>query len=41
VSVIAKPTAFDLSVCAQPNPSIERTVSSGLRPIPTAAHVKR
>jgi len=24
-----------------PNPSIERTVSSGLRPLPTAAHVKR
>jgi len=24
-----------------PNPSIERTVSSGLRPPPTAAHVKR
>jgi len=23
------------------NPSIERTVSSGLRPLPTAAHVKR
>ena len=26
---------------ARPNPSIERTVSSGLRPLPTAAHVKR
>ena len=26
---------------AAPNPSIERTVSSGLRPPPTAAHVKR
>jgi len=25
---------------ARPNPSIERTVSSGLRPLPTAAHVK-
>ena len=25
----------------RPNPSIERTVSSGLRPLPTAAHVKR
>jgi hypothetical protein len=24
-----------------PNPSIERTVSSGLRPLTTAAHVKR
>jgi hypothetical protein len=24
-----------------PKPSIERTVSSGLRPLPTAAHVKR
>jgi hypothetical protein len=24
-----------------PNPSMERTVSSGLRPLPTAAHVKR
>jgi GNAT superfamily N-acetyltransferase len=26
---------------AQPNPSIERTSSSGLRPLPAAAHVKR
>jgi hypothetical protein len=24
-----------------PNPSIERTASSGLRPLPPAAHVKR
>jgi hypothetical protein len=24
-----------------PNPSIERTCSSGLRPLPHAAHVKR
>ena len=24
-----------------PNPSIERTVTSGLRPLVTAAHVKR
>jgi hypothetical protein len=26
---------------AAPNPSIERTSSSGLRPLPAAAHVKR
>jgi len=25
----------------RPNPSIERTVTSGLRPLVTAAHVKR
>jgi len=29
------------SMCQVPNPSIERTVTSGLRPLVTAAHVKR
>lgn len=30
-----------LSVRQKPNPSIERTVCSGLRPLQTAAHVER
>jgi len=30
-----------LFIAAGPNPSIERTVTSGLRPLVTAAHVKR
>jgi hypothetical protein len=44
---IALPFVFIVQVAqvmlstARPNPSIERTVSSGLRPLPTAAHVKR
>jgi len=38
-----RPHCFDRSAryCATPNPSIERTVTSGLRPLVTAAHVKR
>ena len=35
------PTGYRACHHGAPNPSIERTVSSGLRPLPTAAHVKR
>jgi len=30
-----------ISFTVRPNPSVERTPSSGLRPLPVAAHVKR
>jgi len=33
--------AFTFASLRQPNPAIERTASSGLRPPPAAAHVKR
>jgi DNA transformation protein and related proteins len=37
----SSPSQSQLAGTLRPNPSIERTVSSGLRPPTTAAHVKR
>jgi len=40
VRFLPLPTSFP-AAAPRPNPSIERTVTSGLRPLVTAAHVKR
>jgi hypothetical protein len=37
----SSPPTRQANMKSAPNPSIERTVSSVLRPLPTAAHVKR
>jgi hypothetical protein len=40
VRLLPLPASFP-AAAPRPNPSIERTVTSGLRPLVTAAHVKR
>jgi hypothetical protein len=41
LGVLATSLSMSTWQCVPPNPSIERTCSSGLRPPPHAAHVKR